>query len=113
MVNLHNTMNKEIVKQKLLEVGYYDNQALDATVNRLCDLKGEPYKLLINWLYEGKSPTFDAIEGVDSVFLKDKLCMKDPAIIISYAMLLDDSKGNSAYFKHLSENKVGFYPNGK
>ena len=110
MVNLHNTMNKEIVKQKLLEVGYSDTQALDATINRLCNLTGEPLKLLVSWLNEGKSPMFEAIEGVDSIFLKDKLCMKDPAIIIAYAMLLEDSKENSEYFKHLSENKVGFYP---
>ena len=39
--------------------------------------------------------------------------MKDPAIIIAYAMLLDDPKVNSEYFKDLSENRVGFYPNGK
>ena len=113
MVNLHNTMNKEIVKQRLLEVGYTDAPALDATISRLCELKGEPFNLLVSWLYEGKAPTFDAIEGVDSDFLKDKLCMKEPAIIIAYAMLLDDPKENSEYFKHLSENRVGFYPHGK
>ena len=73
MVNSHNTMNKEIVKQRLLEVGYTDAPALDATISRLCELKGEPFKLLVSWLYEGKAPTFDAIEGVDSDFLKDKL----------------------------------------
>ena len=55
----------------------------------------------------------DAIEGVDSDFLKDKLCMKEPAIIIAYAILLDDPKEISEYFKHLSENRVGFYPHGK
>lgn len=106
-------MNKEIVKQKLLEVGYSDTQNLNATVNRLCDLKGEPYKLLISWLYDGKSPVFEAIEGVDSGFLRDKLCMKDPAIIIAYAMLLNDAKENADYFKHLAENRIGFYPNNK
>lgn len=106
-------MNKEIVKQKLLEAGYSDTQALDATINRLCDLKGKPNELLVSWIYEGKTPIFEAIEGVDSDFLKDKLCMKDPAIIIAFSMLIDEPKENSAYFKHLSENKVGFYPNGK
>lgn len=111
MVNLHNTMNKEIVKQKLLEVGYSDTIALDATVNRLCNLTGKPHEMLVSWLNEGTSPMFEAIEGVDSSFLKDKLCMKDPAIIIAYAMLLEDVKENSDYFKHLSENKIGFYPN--
>ena len=113
MVNLHNTMNKEIVKQRLLEVGYIDTPALDVTISKLCNLKGEPFDLLVSWLYEGTAPTFDAIEGVDSDFLKDKLCMKDPAIIIAFSMLIDEPKENSAYFKHLSENKVGFYPNGK
>ena len=111
MVNLLNNMNKELVKQKLLEAGYSDTQALDATINRLCDLKGKPNELLVSWIYEGKTPIFEAIEGVDSSFLRDKLCMKEPAIIIAYAMLLNDAKENSDYFKHLAENKIGFYPN--
>lgn len=106
-------MNKGIIKQRLLEVGYTDTPALDDTISKLCDLKGEPFNLLVSWLYEGKAPTFDAIEGVDSDFLKDKLCMKDPAIIIAFSMLIDEPKENSEYFKHLSENRVGFYPNGK
>lgn len=106
-------MNKEIVKQKLLEAGYSDTHNLNATVNRLCDLKGEPYELLVSWLYDGKSPAFDAIEGVDSGFLREKLCMKEPAIIIAYAMLLNNATENADYFKHLADNRIGFYPNGK
>lgn len=106
-------MNKEIIKQRLLEDGYPDTQALEATIDRLYSLKGKPHELLESWLHEGKAPAFEAIEGVDSNFLKEKLSMKDPAIIIAFEMLLDDPKENSEYFKHLSENRIGFYPNGK
>ena len=113
MINLLKTMNKEIVKQKLLEIGYSNTSALDATVNRLCDLKGKPHELLVSWIYDDKTPIFETIEGIDSSFLKEKLCMKDPAVIIAYSMLLADAKENADYFKHLSENKIGFYPNNK
>lgn len=113
MVNLLKKMNKNIVKQKLLEIGYSNTKALDGTVDRLCNLKGEPLELLEKWINEGKDPTFEAIEGIDCIFLKEKLSMKPPAIIIAYSMLLDDAKENSSYFKHLATNIVGFYPNKK
>lgn len=106
-------MRIEIVKQKLLESGYSDSKTLDETVNRLVNLKGAPFELLVDWIYKDNAPKFKAIEGIDSNFLREKLNMKDPAIIIAYAMLLDDAKENSEYFKHLAENIVGFYPDTK
>ena len=104
-------MNKKTVKQRLLEAGYTNTNALDETVDRLCNLKGKPFELLEKWIIEGKEPAFEAIEGVDHVFLKEKLFMKAPAIIIAYSMLLSDAKENSEYFKHLAANIIGFYPN--
>lgn len=113
MDNLLKFMEREIVKQKLLEDGYSDSKALDETVNRLVNLSGASFELLADWIYNGKTPAFMAIEGVDSNFLREKLNMKDPAIIIAYAMLLENAEENSKYFKYLSENIVGFYPDTK
>lgn len=104
-------MDKGIIKKRLLEAGYSDNRALDATVNRLSVLKGKPLELLESWINDGQEPSFDAIEGIDCKFLKEKLSMKAPAIIIAYTMLLDNAKENADYFKHLANNIVGFYPN--
>lgn len=103
-------MDKEMLRKALIKEGYQNTTALDATINRLLALRAEPCALLEAWLYKDIEPQFDAIEGIDSVFLKEKLQMKNPAIILAYSMLLDSPKENAAYFIYLSENKIGFYP---
>ena len=103
-------MDKEMLRKALIEEGYQNTKALDATVDRLIALSAEPLALLEAWLYKNVEPRFDAIEGIDSNFLREKLQMKNPAVILAYSMLLDSPKKNAAYFMHLSENKIGFYP---
>ena len=103
-------MNTNILKKQLMETGYSDNQSTDSTVSRLNFLMGKPHEMLSKWIANREQPDFEAIEGVDSNFLRDNLQMKDPAIIIAYAMLLESPLENAAYFRHLSTNIVGFYP---
>lgn len=106
-------MDKNIIKKALLAEGYADNKPTEATVDRLLSLKGTPAEMLKKWIEEKQQPDFESIEGVDSLFLRTKLRMKQPAIIIAYAMLLDNPKENADYFKHLANNQIGFYPNKK
>ncbi len=104
-------MDTLVLKNKLLEVGYDDNQVTDDTISRLLNLSGKPKDMLMEWIESAKSPIFEPIEGVNDTFLREKLQMKDPAIIIAYAMMIESPSENASYFKHLSENIIGFYPN--
>ncbi len=96
-----NEITKEVLKTRLLEEGYKEEYGLDETMDRLLNLNGDARLKLYEWLYEGKIPTFKAIEGVDSSILRENLQMKEPAIILSYAMLLHNPEINSIYLKNL------------
>ncbi len=98
------------LKQRLLSEGYADNKVTDETVKRLLSFEGKPARMLAEWVHEGQSPVFGDINGVDSDFLKEKLGMKDPALIISYAMLEKDPVENASYLKNLAQNRVDFHP---
>ena len=103
-------MDRDVLKRALIKEGYQITESLEATVDRLLALNAKPFKMLEAWLYKNIAPKFEPIEGVDSDFLKNKLQMKAPAIILAYSMLLDSAKENADYFRYLSENKIGFYP---
>ena len=103
-------MNKEQLKSKLLANGYPSSYSLDMTCQRLLLLTGKPAEMLKEWYDKGIEPKFDAIGGIDSKFLKERLFMKAPAIIIAYAMLLNSPKENSAYFKQLVYRRKEFKP---
>lgn len=98
------------LKNRLLKEGYADNIVTEATAKRLMSLKGNAAKMLREWFEYGHIPSFECIDGVDSKFLCEKLHMKAPAVIIAYAMLEDSPVENAKYFKHLSNNIIGFYP---
>lgn len=100
----------DIIKQCLLADGYADSQATNDTVLRLLSLKGKARVMLKEWVELGKEPQFESINGVDSCFLRQRLKMKSAALILAYAMLLDAPIENADYFKHLSNNIIGFYP---
>ena len=57
--------------------------------------------MLIEWFFNNTIPEFDAIEGVDSDYLRNTIKMKEPAIILSYGMLTKDPKVNSNYLKNI------------
>ena len=103
-------MDKEQLKSKLIANGYPPNHSVDMTCQRLLWLRGKPAEMLKMWYDKGIEPKFDAIGGIDSNFLKEKLLMKAPAIIIAYAMLLNSPKENSAYFKQLVYRRKEFKP---
>lgn len=103
-------MDKEQIKQLLYDCGYADNYLTDETVKRLLSLTGRPSEMLKGWIENGDMPTFGPIKGIGSEFLSSKLKMKVPALIIAYAMIEIEPEENARYFKYLSENITGFYP---
>lgn len=103
-----NTINRQELKNRLIKEGYVEANGLDRTIDNLLNLDGKAAEMLKAWMYDGIIPEFDAIEGVDSVFLRDNYKMKEPAIILSYGMLLKDSKTNSARLKTLLKQKEVF-----
>lgn len=106
---MHN-MEETILKQRLLAIGYADDESLDHTVSRLLNLDGKAKEMLQKWLKDGSAPSFEAIGGVSSKFLREQLSMKDPAIIIAYYMLLLEPEENSRYFRHLADTIVDYFP---
>lgn len=103
-----NIIDKQKLKKRLIEEGYVEAFALDRTVDYLLALDGNARKMLEGWLFNNESPNFDAIEGIDSVMLREQMKMKNPAIILSYGMLLKDAKMNSGYLKSLLTHRENF-----
>lgn len=104
-------MNAEELSKILVErEGYPDNGTTLATARRLLGFGGKAAEMLSRWIKDGEKPEFEAIEGVDSNFLRSRLDMKDPAVIISYAMLEADPKENAEYLKHLATDRIIFRP---
>lgn len=93
------TLDKNLLKDRLLEVGYIESPITDKTVEHLLALKGEAAAMLQKWVDTGRVTSFEPIEGIDKKFLRDVLKMKDPAIIMAYGMLLDNPKYNAMLFK--------------
>lgn len=92
-------LNHDILKERLLEIGYVDAPITEKTIEHLMQLKGAAATMLEQWYQSGRVPNFDAIEGIDKRFLRDYLKMKDPAIIMAYGMLLENPKYNAMLFK--------------
>lgn len=106
-----NTINKEKLRERLLQEGYIEANGLNGTIDRLVNLKGKALEMLVNWIDKGIIPEFEEIEGVDSTFLREQLEMKEPAIILSYGMLLNDPKDAAEKLKSLVTDRFDFYPN--
>lgn len=102
---MENSDFKSLVRMRLAEIGYPDTIQTDATVGRLCSLRVGSRELLLGWLRTESPVTFSPIQGIDSVFLRENLEMKEPAIIIAHQMLLDDPIENAKYFRHLAITK--------
>ncbi len=93
---------KEYIKKRLLADGYAAENGLEQTVENLMNLQGESMQMLKVWLDTGRVPDFEPIEGIDKAFLRKKLKMKDPAIILARAMLQTDAQA-VAWFKSLAK----------
>ena len=102
-----NTIDKQELKNRLIQEGYVEAFGLDQTINRLLNLDGKAAEMLKAWMDEGIIPEFDEIEGIDSKVLREQLKMKEPAIILSYGMLQKDPKINEKREKYQELNKQG------
>ena len=101
------TINKQDLRECLLKEGYIEANGLDSTISHLLSMQEEAKLMLLEWMEEEKIPEFSAINGVDSHMLRDILGMKEPAIILSYNMLLVDPIRNSVLLKEiLSRRKM-------
>ena len=103
-----NTTNREELKARLIAEGYAGQYGFEQTIDRLINLDGKPKEMLNEWMETGKISEFEAINDIDVSFLRNKLEMKDPAIIISYAMLLANPQSNGMYLKRLVDRKIIF-----
>lgn len=100
-----------LISLRLRESGYPDTPGFNEIVNRLAVLSGETKTMLDNWLRYNQQVSFSEIEGIDDKYLRDYLNMKEPAIIISYAMLKADPIANAKFFKNLATKRNLFKPN--
>lgn len=106
------TINKEELRERLLNEGYLEECGLDRTVENLLNLNRledkRAYQMLEKWIQTGKIDKFEPIEGIDYKFLKDTLHMKKPAIILAYGMLLYDAKRNALFLKREATRRMLF-----
>lgn len=103
-----NTIDRQELKNRLIQEGYVEAFGLDQTIDRLLNLDGKAEEMLKAWMEEGAIPEFGEIEGIDSQILREKLKMKEPAIILSYGMLQKDPKANSIHLKNLLKRRTVF-----
>lgn len=96
-------IDKKELEQRLIDCGYIPEFGLDHTIENLLNLRNienpDAYKMLEEWMETNEIRKFEPIEGIDLKFLRDKLKMKDPAIILAYGMLLHDPKRNAMFLK--------------
>ena len=103
------TIDKNELKERLIDCGYIPQFGLDNTIENLLNLKNlenpNAYKMLEEWMETNKIQKFEPIEGIDLKYLRDILKMKDPAIILAYGMLLHDPKRNAIFLKKEQNRK--------
>ena len=103
-----NKIDKKKLKECLLQEGYIEANGINETIDRLINLNGKALEMLVNWMDNGIRPEFEEIEGIDSTFLRKQLEMKEPAIILSYGMLLNDPKDAAEKLKSLLTERLEF-----
>lgn len=106
-----NTIDRQELKNRLIQEGYVEAFGLDQTIDRLLNLDRKAAEMLKAWMNDGIIPEFDEIEGISSKVLRENLKMKEPAIILSYGMLLKDPKTNSIHLKNLLKRRTVFHIN--
>ena len=108
------TIDKEQLRERLIEEGYVPEFGLDRTVENLLNLKNlnniAAYNMLVEWMKTGSIQKFEPIEGIDLRFLRDNLKMKKPAIILAYGMLLYDPVGNAEFLRNQEKSRNEYRP---
>lgn len=106
------TIDRNELKERLINCGYIAEYGLDRTVDNLLNLKNienkDAYNMLVEWMETGKLKKFEPIEGINLKFLRDTLRMKDPAVILAYGMLLYDAKRNAVFLKRQVDRRNVF-----
>lgn len=102
--NRKSLIDSQQLKYRLIQEGY-SGALLEQAVKNLLKLKGSAAEMLNSWLEYRIVPQFDYIYGVNSTFLREQLKMKDPAIILSYGLLMNNPSRNSKYLKGLFDSK--------
>ena len=107
-------IDKNQLRNRLIDCGYIESFAVDNTVQNLLNLKKledqRAYMMLEQWMQTGKLQKFEPIEGIDIKFLRNTLKMKEPAVILAYGMLLFDSKNNAIILKREAQRRQKFQP---
>lgn len=84
--------NSSEITERLLEEDYPNNPVvLNSVVRQILALKNEGQKAFENWFETRELPQFD-IEGITPSFLRKYHSMKDVAIILAYARLVEEPK---------------------
>lgn len=91
----HQELRRRLIKEE------YPESLLEQTTDNLLRLDGKAAEMLRSWLEYGTVPEFNDINGVSSAYLREHLKMKDPAIILSYGMLIDNPSRNSKFLKNM------------
>lgn len=109
-----NTIDRNELRERLIDCGYVPEFGLDNTVENLLNLRNienpDAYKMLEEWMATGRLRKFEPIEGIDVKFLRERLKMKDPAVILAYGMLLHDPKRNAMFLKRQVDKRNVFVP---
>jgi len=92
-------INKQQLRARLVQEGY-SGALLEKTTDDLLKLDGKAAEMLHSWLDNGIKPEFDDIEGLNSKLLRENYQMKEPAIILSYGMLMNNPVQNSKHLKN-------------
>ena len=108
------TIDKEKLRERLIDEGYVLEFGLDRTLENLLNLKNldnpAAYNMLVEWMETGTIKRFEPIEGIDLRFLRDNLKMKQPAIILAYGMLIYDPVGNAEFLRELEKGRNEYHP---
>lgn len=102
---MNNTINRTELKDLLLNEGYIESNGIETTLDNLMKLTGPAADMLQEWIATGKVRDFESIEGFDRSFLRNKMKMKNPAIILAYGMLLDNPKYNAMLLRRIYERQ--------
>lgn len=92
-------INRQQLRTRLVQEGY-SGALLEQTTDDLIKLDGKAAEMLRSWLNDGIKPEFNDIEGLDSRLLREHYQMKEPAIILSYGMLMNNPVQNSKHLKN-------------
>jgi len=102
---MNNTIDRTELKKLLLNEGYIESNGIEMTLDNLMRLTGSAADMLLEWMATGKVRDFESIEGFDRSFLRGKMKMKNPAIILAYGMLLDNPKYNAMLLRRIYEQQ--------